>query len=643
MSSADSPGQEQGRDQSQEPAASHRLRSLFGSVVFGDRLGLVLFLGTVCFAAVYWRAGLFITDNATLTRTLEAVAEGRLWIEPATGEYFDAPGAVTADGLVYGRNYGQIFLALPFLWVLEALDAVADLRVALAALWHLALYALLVQSGRLLDLRRPATVGGSVVVVLSFLLNVRLAAQFTDPSLPLLALQLSTLVAAGLSAVVMYRLVSRQHGRRPGALAGGAVVLVLPVGFWATIPKRHVLVGFYCLSVLYLFARSRDSAGVDLPVVGVVPARRAGMYALIALLAWVHAAEGLFVFLAVVLADVPTAPSNDRRTVAVVAGAFLVASVPLLVTNHLVAGEPHRPPRALYSGLATQQALITGSAAGASTGVTTGGGPIAAALGVLGDFLSDVFVFSAVAYLSSTILALATDGLTGLTHGGDLYHTFVRSGGGAIGGAPQFRGVNLAVLESAPLLAAAIGAAVAPGRWIVSGFEGTDRGVTAADLLAAGMIVSFVLIYVNRLPLHVQVNARYLLPAYPLALYLLVRSRAVRAVVETRLRPLLWTYGFGTLVGTQLVFVYTTSRGLAVAEATQVHALLGLGCAGLLAVTLPGSAIDDRLRTPAAVALGLAGAAGTAFLLLSGLDYFSFIGQYVLPVSETVSGLLGLA
>jgi hypothetical protein len=80
-----------------------------------------------------------------------------------------------------------------------------------------------------------------------------------------------------------------------------------------------------------------------------------------------------------------------------------------------------------------------------------------------------------------------------------------------------------------------------------------------------------------------------------------------------------------------------------VTEATQVHALLGLGCAGLLAATLLGSAVDDRFRTPAAIALGLAGAAGTAFLLLSGLDYFSFIGQYILPVSEVVSDLLGLA
>jgi hypothetical protein len=157
MSPAESPeqgrGAGRGRGRDREQAAPHRLQSLFGRVVFGDRLGLALFLGTVCFAAVYWRAGLFITDNATLVRTLEAVADGRLWIEPATGDYFDAPGTIVVDGLVYGRNYGQIVLALPFLWVLEALDAVADLRVALTALWHLALYALLVQSGRLQDRR----------------------------------------------------------------------------------------------------------------------------------------------------------------------------------------------------------------------------------------------------------------------------------------------------------------------------------------------------------------------------------------------------------------------------------------------------------------------------------------------------------
>jgi hypothetical protein len=95
------------------------------------------------------------------------------------------------------------------------------------------------------------------------------------------------------------------------------------------------------------------------------------------------------------------------------------------------------------------------------------------------------------------------------------------------------------------------------------------------------------------------------------------------------------------LVGTQLLVVYVAVQGFSVAEAAQVHAFVGLGAAAFLAVTLLASLFDDRFRGPAAVALGLAAATGTAFLLLTGLDYFGFLGNYVLPVAGAVSGLFG--
>jgi 4-amino-4-deoxy-L-arabinose transferase-like glycosyltransferase len=137
-----------------------------------------------------------------------------------------------------------------------------------------------------------------------------LVRQFLAPSLSLIALQISTLVVAGLGAVLLYRLLAWQHNRRLGVLAGAAVVLVSPVGFWATIPKRHVLVATLCLAVLYLFARSRTPSERTFPGIGQVPLHRTLMYTCIALITWVHAAEGLFVFLAVVAFDLPTAPPN---------------------------------------------------------------------------------------------------------------------------------------------------------------------------------------------------------------------------------------------------------------------------------------------------------------------------------------------
>lgn len=340
-----------------------------GRTVFGDRRGLVLFLASVCFFGLYWRAGVTINDNYTLTHTLAALAEGRLWIEPATGEYIDAPGTFVHDGMVYGRNYGQLVVALPFLWAVEALDFVADLRVGLTALWHLAALSLVVQLSRFFfNSRRSILLVGSGAVLLSFVANLALVTQFVDGSWPLVALQLATMVAGGLLAVMVYRLVRLRHSPRLGLLTGGAAVLATPVGFWAVVPKRHVLTALVCVSILYTFARSREGAAAhQISWVGEVPIFRAAAYALVGFLAWVHAAEGIFVLLALVTVDIPTAPSNDRRTLAVLGVVLGLSLVPFFLTNYLIAGHPLEPPRMLLGG---------SSGTGGSGGGNAGGGPV---------------------------------------------------------------------------------------------------------------------------------------------------------------------------------------------------------------------------------------------------------------------------
>ena len=641
------------RDTGRWRARAVRVRDL----VFGDRVGLAVFLGVVCFAGLYWRADVFITDNLTLIETLSAMSEGRLWVEPATGNYFDAPGTVVQDGLVYGRNYGQLALALAFLRLLQGITAVANLHLALTALWHLALLGFILVVGRVYGRERLARLGGAAAVGGSFLVNLALLRQFLDPSLPLIALQISTLLAAGLGAVLLYRLLAWQHNRRLGVLAGAAVVVASPVGFWATIPKRHVLVATLCLAVLYLFARSREPSGRSWPLVGAVPERRALMYACIALITWVHAAEGLFVFLAVVAFDLPTAPANDRRTLAFVGVVFGLAMVPFFVTNLLVSGSPVEAPRTLYSeGLAADLGGGDGAAGGGSGGGSGsssgggtggegggsgGGGPglIDGLVGTVTGFLSDFFLVTAASYVLSFVVGIVMDGLSAVGDTQTLYHAFVRSSGEAIGGNPQFRGINLAVLESMPLFGALGTAVAAGGHRLVTRPRARLRGVTATDGLAVGMCLALAVIYLDRLPLQVQINARYVLPVYPLALYLVARTGVVRRFVDTALGPLLWTYLAGVLVGTQLFVVYVAVRGLSVAEAAQVHALMGILAAVLLVVALVGYLLDDRLRTLAGAALGFAAATGTAFLLLTGLDYFGFLGNYVLPVAGAVSGL----
>jgi hypothetical protein len=140
------------------------IESRVGRLLFGDRRGLVIFLAGVLGLGLFWRAGLFITDSATMVRTLDAVAGGSLRIDVVTGDHFSAPGAVVHDGWVYGRNYGQVVLALPLRLGLEALSWIASIRVGLVAIWHLLALGLVVQLDRLLGGTEWLKTGGSVVV-----------------------------------------------------------------------------------------------------------------------------------------------------------------------------------------------------------------------------------------------------------------------------------------------------------------------------------------------------------------------------------------------------------------------------------------------------------------------------------------------
>ena len=612
-------------------------------VLFGDRYGLALFLVVLTVTMVYWRGAFFINDNETLVRTLDALSDGRLWIEPATGEsVFDAPGAEVRDGLVYGRNYGQLAVSLPALWALRAIDAVANVRVAMTALWHLVALVLVAHVSSLLDHHTTdwngdwLAVAGSLLAVVSFLVNLWLATPLVDPQLELLALQLTALVATAFVAVFVYRLVAHQTTARLGFLAGFTAVLVLPVGFWASIPKRHVFSVLACMAILYAFARSRDpDATRTLPAVGTVPVYRAGAYALVGFLTWIHAAEGLFVFLVLVAVDLPTAPSNDRRTLAIVAVVFALSLVPTVLTNWLVTGHPARPPRTLGGG---------GFAAPASADASPSNSP-----SIFDQLLNtvDIFPVSVVVFLVSNISELLVESITNVTSGSTAYHTFLRSAGVTFEkGQAEFSGTNLSMLESAPILAGLAGVVAAVAVRVRPSDVSRDRirrlvgRIDPTATLAVGLVLGFFAIYLSRLPLYVQVNVRYLLPVYPLGLYLLVRTNLVQSLVTDHTGALYWSYGGGVLLGGQLVFATVAGQRLAVAEAAQLHALVALACAGLLAVLVFVSHFDERGRSPAAVALGLAAASGTIFLVLAGVYYFAFTGEYVLPVVERLVGLL---
>ncbi|MEF8785938.1 MAG: hypothetical protein V5A45_08395, partial [Haloarculaceae archaeon] len=293
------------RAASVQKRASSAVRSV-GRVAFGDRLGLTLFLGAVLWCGALWRVGIFIQDTVTVANALANVADGHLAIldSPYALTLGEQPGLVEVDGQAYGRNYGHVLLALPLLWLLEVGSALVAPKLLLAGAWSLGLVAFTGQVGRLTGREQIAAIG-SVGALLVFVGNVLSVTALPEGVLALVALQLSTIVAAAFIAVVLYRLVGRFHGRRMGVAAGVAVVVATPVGFWATIPKRHVVTAAAAVVALYCFAVSRDRTDRR----GTLS--RACSYGVLGLLTTVHPFEAFFLFVVLAPVDLVTAPENS--------------------------------------------------------------------------------------------------------------------------------------------------------------------------------------------------------------------------------------------------------------------------------------------------------------------------------------------
>ncbi|MFB6308626.1 MAG: hypothetical protein ABEH35_04780, partial [Haloarculaceae archaeon] len=314
-----------------------------GRVVFGDRTGLALWLGLVVTLALTWRVGFFLTDTYTVVNTLLNLADGRLAVTEIryTLSLGSQPGLHEYGGRLYGRNYGQAMAAVPLLWLLEALAVVVSPRLLLAGGFSVGVLAFARQAGTLLGRRRTAGLVGAGVAFLVFVLNFALATPLERDLLPLVALQLSTLFLAGLVGVLLYRIIALFHDRRVAIGAGVVGGLATPVGFWATLPKRHVLVALLLLSSVYCFARSRQIDGRRQPWL------RGLAYGLVGLIAWVHAFEGFFALAVLVPVDLATAESNGRRQLAIVLLVLLVGLTPMLATNAAISGNPAMPPRLL--------------------------------------------------------------------------------------------------------------------------------------------------------------------------------------------------------------------------------------------------------------------------------------------------------
>ncbi|QSG07047.1 putative membrane protein [Halapricum desulfuricans] len=670
-------------------------------MLFGDRTGLALFLGVVLVLSAVWRVGFYITDSYAIANTVVNVAEGSFAIRRV--EYSltlgSQPGLYRNGTDVFGRNYAAAVLSAPFYWLLKGASTVFELRVVLAAGWSLLAAGFAAQAGRLLDSRRIAF-WGTVAALGAFVANLALATPLDPHWSGLIALQLSSLLAAGVVAVALYRLGIELYDRRVGIAAGLLASLGLPIAFWATIPKRHVFSAALIAIVLLSFARSRRPSRL---------ASRAAAYAAVGVLAWLHAAEGLVVLAVLLPIDILTAPTNDRRAIATVVIVFALALLPFVLTNLAVAGTPLEPPRMLPGagdaaeigpdgtvsietdettptppgnetpGEATPpgtettepsgQTTLPGSETTTPPGQTTPPpgsemttlptdtepteprGPLTS----IAEFA--VTLAGTVGAVAQTAIervrdlwTLVADGISIVVTDHDrVAHVFVRSGEmpGVNYANNEWEAIELSVVESAPVLGTVLAVPFVLAKRLLddgnprprrlwTGIRSTPRYQT--DLLAIGIVMSFTLLYLTRLPVHAQITVRYLVPVMPVALYGVLRIRAVNRGIADHWASFLGSYAAvsaGAVFGVVALFARLDP---AVGEAMQFHALLNLAVAGTAAGLIVVATLADRVRL-AAVGTGAAGGAGTALFVLAGVKYFTY-GEYLLPVSGWLSQLL---
>jgi hypothetical protein len=585
-----------------------------GRAIFGDRLGLCLFLGALLFFGLYWTSAVRINDNYTLVNALAAMLDGHFDIRTAVYQQrfygpedpFNTPGMKFQDGKIYGRNYGQLFLALPFALGFKTLFTVFDPRLIVVGLWCLGLLALAVTLGKEYGRESIGAVAGSIAATALFVANVALAEELAASEAALLGLQLSAMVAAALVGVITYRMLSRIYDRRIGLTVGVAVVLATPVAYWANIPKRHSLTALFAILSMYTLYRARTANSTRSAF-----RFRALSYVWVGLMTWVFPQEGPFLLAGVAVADLATTRRRDPKTLAVLGGVMLMAFVPFFVSNLLVTGNPLYPPQFLPSyGPAVD-------VAGGTTRDTTG---------LVGGLVGRL-----VNRLTHGVLYPITDPTS-------TFQTFVRSG--------YFEGVtnrsggqaiSLSMLESAPILGGLIAIPVVSGR--VLRREGVrpwlSSPIAVVDVFVLTYSVALLIVYLPSLPGHAQGTVRYLHPLYVTGTYALVRIPAIRAVLRARPRTALSTFSGAVLIGGQLIFVALFVLETSLGEAIQAHALLNLATAsGVLLWVLISTGLNtnsEKSLTIGAVSLGLAAAATTVFVLLSRF-YHLTNGEFLLPL-----------
>jgi hypothetical protein len=204
-----------------------------------------------------------------------------------------------------------------------------------------------------------------------------------------------------------------------------------------------------------------------------------------------------------------------------------------------------------------------------------------------------------------------------------------------------FKPIHLSMLESMPLLGAL---SAAPAYLIARIKHRGNRGSESPKRIVDGFVLVLILLwmglYFQRLPVHAQYTVRYLHPLYPLGIYLLFRLPVVRNAVSGYPRNAIAAY-IGTVVcGAGGYIILLAYSGAVISEAVQLYALIALGVALCVTIWAFAGVLTGASPRIGATVLGVATASMTVYLLVSGFATFAYTHNYLLPVGRAIAELL---
>lgn len=129
------------------------------------------------------------------------------------------------------------------------------------------------------------------------------------------------------------------HGRTVGVFGGVGAVISVPIGFWAGLPKRHVIITLFAGLSLYPLDLCRTETDTWRS-----RQFRAPSYVWVEFSAWVMTMDAVVLLSAIGIIDLTTVRLDDIWTLSIIGGVFLVSMMPFFLTNYLIAGSPLNPP-----------------------------------------------------------------------------------------------------------------------------------------------------------------------------------------------------------------------------------------------------------------------------------------------------------